>query len=79
MAEDGFPFPEDLSGVKYLHILAISKHKLMFVYSILFVNIQTSMTTMTKNSIVTLALFEGALSECALAAKLSLLSKTIFR
>lgn len=43
---------------QHIKYLAISKHTL-FIYTILHVNMKTAMTTTTKNSIVTPALFWG--------------------
>lgn len=87
MDEDGFPFQGDPAGGKHLQIpahkyLAISKHKLMFIYPILLVTMMPVMRTRTKNSRVTPAVFKGALSGCSLAGKCSMreekLHKTIF-
>lgn len=60
MTEDGFHFPNDTASTfQHNENLVISKHKFMFICTILFINMKRAMTTMTKNSILIIAPLEG--------------------
>lgn len=53
-------FPNDTASTfQHNENLVISKHKFMFICTILFINMKRAMTTMTKNSILIIAPLEG--------------------